>query len=884
MLELILRPASAFCLVIVGTREMPAQEGHAPLTAQLQPDPTQVIPLLQEADDDADIRAYVHRRLDGVSDRMDPDRVADLLLAGRAGPGEGLFLLARILTARLRDHPVDTAADDRFEQLAGSVEEAFDLDLAGIEPLIRPEGDAAPGGPIDLLRALAWSFGAGFPDDVWASVAGSIAGVEYRSDDVYLVLAAAGRYVIVDGEAGRAVYRLAHQSLVMHLRGSTREAAPAAIATTVVERYRMTLSGLAEPALGAYLARYAWRHCVEADLAGLELLRALGAEYPDQVTADVGVAFRWFAEHRTRSDDVTITLSAYLTAAQAYQGLSTRDLSYSPDLARVLLGLSDAYSWAGRPEGLEAAQAAADNFLVLAQNTGFYRPDYAASLMTLGRRYAEARQPQEALQATRQAEQLYQELVAENEAYKAALAGVRLNLSFAYSTVGNKQAAADAALGAFTAFAELAQVNPGYRIEVARAGVSLGARLAAVDQPTVAVAAAESAAELLTRLTDEDAGRRVYLADALNSLANVYHITGDGKAAVDAAERAVAQYRELPEDYPEKRSRLARALSNLGNRLGEVGDAGGGLARGEEAVQLLREDAAVNPNHRLDLAQGLVNLSVRYADIDPEQALVLVGEAIQVGTDLPASPTLYTVQASAFNHASTYLRRLGQPEPAADMAGTAVSLYQEMMALGQADVGRLVSALTNVTRAYAGTPNPERADARWAQAVEATGSVEDKVRLLSTEVRYSRPERAVVAVAEAEALAGQTVLALEIHQAARVAYRSDCEGFDSAWQAQFDEPAPAWVHLDPDVSQTVLNWLTYRTASDVRKYHAEHMDVLSTDAAVVALEEAAPLIVEAPYVDDVVKQYRWALRQAAIDGLDAVYGAGDGDDPPAPAG
>ena len=130
ILEQLLKPLAARCMLLIGTRELTLPAGGLPLTTQLQPDSARVISLLDEVDDDADIRAYVQRRLGGRDLRMSPPLVAEALLAEREHPGDGLFLLAHIVTAQLRAEPVDTAASGWHERLSHSVEEAFDHDLA----------------------------------------------------------------------------------------------------------------------------------------------------------------------------------------------------------------------------------------------------------------------------------------------------------------------------------------------------------------------------------------------------------------------------------------------------------------------------------------------------------------------------------------------------------------------------------------------------------------------------------------------------------------------------------------------------------------------------------------------------------------------------------
>tara|TARA_R110002020_G_scaffold14291_13_gene50756 strand:+ start:1838 stop:4132 length:2295 start_codon:yes stop_codon:yes gene_type:complete len=72
-----------------------------------------------------------------------------------------------------------------------------------------------------VLEALAFAEGRGLPraDGLWAAVASALAGPSRVSDpDLAEVVSAAAPYVMVDGEAGQTVYRLAHQTFREYFR------------------------------------------------------------------------------------------------------------------------------------------------------------------------------------------------------------------------------------------------------------------------------------------------------------------------------------------------------------------------------------------------------------------------------------------------------------------------------------------------------------------------------------------------------------------------------------------------------------------------------------------------------------------------------------------
>ncbi|GGM40492.1 AAA family ATPase [Dactylosporangium sucinum] len=213
---------SEVCCVLVATRPF---EAGAALAGQVESLPqalaapsTTVVDLgdVDAATVRADVEEYVHRRLAGLHHRRAVAPIADLAMADEQG---GSFLLARVLTA----HVDDAAGDAR---LPASIEEAFDLDL-GRWPELRRDGRPVPGAARDLMYALAFAAGNGFPArDVWPAAATALRndGFEFRESDIYTLLGELGenygRYVISSSEDEQAVYRLYHRRLVDHLRGT----------------------------------------------------------------------------------------------------------------------------------------------------------------------------------------------------------------------------------------------------------------------------------------------------------------------------------------------------------------------------------------------------------------------------------------------------------------------------------------------------------------------------------------------------------------------------------------------------------------------------------------------------------------------------------------
>jgi hypothetical protein len=351
----VIRLLADVSLLLISTRDLPAREGGLSLVQSLGAQA--IIDLGEEAarpQTEADVRRYVEKRLSGIAAAMDPAKVADAVVHLAQEQSEGLFLLTRVVTAQLRTAPLDTALPGWETLLDHSLEAAFDRDLSRLPPLSR--GDRTlPQAARELLTALTWGYGAGLPDDVWPVIATALFPGEpsYQRPDVFWLLGQAGRYVVEDGEGGRAVYRLTHQRLVEHLRHGagvspepgTTETPAARVAQALVRYYLDLLEAGQPPQAHTYLRRYVWRHCADAGEAGIEALRQLVA----------------------RNEGV-----------------------FLPDLANALNNLGIRYSELGRwPEALgPTAEALALRRELAAQNPAF-RPDLASALNNLGARYSE---------------------------------------------------------------------------------------------------------------------------------------------------------------------------------------------------------------------------------------------------------------------------------------------------------------------------------------------------------------------------------------------------------------------------------------------------------------------------------------------------------------
>lgn len=605
ILEQLLKPLAARCMLLIGTRELTPPAGGLPLTTQLQPDSARVISLLDEVDDDADIRAYVQRRLGGRDLRMSPPLVAEALLAEREHPGDGLFLLAHIVTAQLRAEPVDTAASGWHEQLSHSVEEAFDHDLAAAPPLEREGQDVQPYAARDLLAALAWSFGSGMPDDVWPVVAQAISDRNYSTDDVYWAMQVVGRYVIEDAEGGRAVYRPTHQRLASHLRQGSAADTATAIANAVTEYYRRILATGRDPSQHAYLFRWMWRHCLAAGVPGLTLLESLARDYPAQTQPDLALALRSFGQRQSNSGSVQAAIQALSHAVSIYAQL--QDIDYTADLARTLDSLSVAYAKGADARALKTSQDAVDLYEAIARSYPASRDWYASALLNLGARYKEADQPEKALEVTAHAGRLYRELAARNPAYRPDLATAAFNISLAYRLAHQPVLALDAAQVASQLFSELAKENSGYVPQLAQASIQAGILYAETDQPERAVDVLTPGVEMLARIGPDSSQMKI-LGTGYTTLARIHKSGNRPKQAIEAAENAIGVYSILAAQNDSFVPRLIlnlNGLTSLYTSMGQQLDADAAwrqavaaLDDSDSKVRLLTAEARLAPPAR----------------------------------------------------------------------------------------------------------------------------------------------------------------------------------------------------------------------------------------------------------------------------------------------
>lgn len=184
----------------------------------------------------ADVRAAVLRRLSAVAETAGADAEAAAArleaLADRIVEAAGDSFLVAAIAARSVVAAVALPDDLNAFELPGEVGDALSAYLDRL-----PDPDLAR----DVLRPLAWAFGAGLPwGPLWPRLASVLAdGRDYGDDDVREVLETAGDLIVESADAGQPVYRLFHEALAEHLRGATAGAAAhAAIAGVLRDHAR----------------------------------------------------------------------------------------------------------------------------------------------------------------------------------------------------------------------------------------------------------------------------------------------------------------------------------------------------------------------------------------------------------------------------------------------------------------------------------------------------------------------------------------------------------------------------------------------------------------------------------------------------------------------
>ena len=603
-----LAPLARHARVLIATREIP--EPLEGLTIEL---------------DNSPVHDYVLARLKDVP--VDARAVADAT--------DGPILLARLITSQLIAEP------HSIDDLPRTIDEAFIRDL-GANP------DA-----LAILSALAYSYGQGFPEDVWAAVA------EAKRADVLAVLADYGRYITVSSLRGQAVYRL-HQGIAETRRGDPARATPAVLAT--YERHLdRGLAADTHPYLWSYVAR----HAADGGAPAIERLEALAERHP-ALRTDAAFAWHGLGHALAEAGEAVAALEPLERSVAVFA-----DLEDPQHLADALNELGICYLEAGRWQAAVAPleRALAIRERLAAANRAF-RGDLATSHNNLGGCYSELGRHAEALEQAQHSVAIREAVPGEDP---ANLAGSLIGLAARYGENGRAAEAVAPAQRAVEIRERLAAEDPAQRGGLARALVSLGLHLSAVGRVGEALAASERA---VAALEGDDAAAR----DLANAYVNLgLHLSRVGREleAVTPIERAVAIYAALAESNPGARDSLAGALINLSVRHHDLGRPLQALDLAARAVALYEQLASENPGFRGALAKALGNVGIYLSALGrPAEALAPANRSVEMLQALSVEqPALRIELARALSNLAGHLGSVGRQSEALMAAERAVALY-----------------------------------------------------------------------------------------------------------------------------------------------------------------------------------------------------------------
>ncbi|MFL6162453.1 MAG: tetratricopeptide repeat protein [Jatrophihabitantaceae bacterium] len=833
--------------VIVSTRNLPGEGDTPDLLGSLGPHAGLLDldePAAAESGRQA-MRFYIANRLHGIAESMDPDLVADEFLRRTEATAGEPFLIARLLTDQLRLDPVDTGSAGWRPRVVTSLTDAFELNLAMLEPpRHRVEVDAAQLGR-ELLAALTWAFGAGFPEDEWlctAQARSSLKPPQHR-DDISWLLNQLGRFVVQDGEGGVAVYRLAHQSIADLLRANltddSYEFAAQTVTAQLLERYRVLLADGMPAEQPVYLWRYAWRHAVQASEAGLSLLRELSASSPS-LRPDIALAAHVLSAEFAGRRNLNGALALAEEAVERYRSLAAENPAFLPDLAMALNNLGTRYNEVGRRvEAVAPTEEAVALRRSLAAANPAFLPDLAGTLNNLGARYSGVGRRVEAVGPTEESVALRRSLAAANPAFLPDLAMALNNLGNRYNEVGRRVEAVAPTEESVERYRSLAAANPAFLPDLAGTLNNLGTRYSKVGRPVEAVAPTEESVERYRSLAAANPAFLPDLAMALNNLGNRYGEVGRRVEAVAPTEEAVALRRSLAGENPAFLPGLAMALNNLGACYSEVGRRVEAVAPTEESVERYRSLAAANPAFLPDLAMALNNLGACYSKVGRRvEAVAPTEESVERYRSLAAvNPAFLPDLAMALNNLGNRYGEVGRRVEAVAPTEEAVALRRSLAAVNPAFLPDLARTLNNLVQRMDDVGRGDEVELAWQQALDALAG--RAAALLYYRAVLSPPDdaRAVAWLVNALIKPGvEPKLERAIHDQARSRRASDSATFDAQWSTIAGDSVPAWLSIEADLLEAAVGWVNTPTFEQEAALLAEHPELLDPASDAVVAE------------------------------------------------
>ncbi|MFJ9640714.1 tetratricopeptide repeat protein [Streptomyces sp. NPDC101178] len=329
----------------------------------------------------------------------------------------------------------------------------------------------------------------------------------------------------------------------------------------------------------------------------VEIYRSLGENPEDGFVPTLAGALHQLSNRIAATGDHAAALPPAEEAATLYAELGMkRPDRYQAELAEAMDALGDRIADTGdRTTPVPFAKQAVrlQRELVEEEQPDASLPALVEYLLNYARHLAAAGEPVEAVPRAEEAVGHLRSLAAADpEAFRHRLATALHALGGRRAAVSDTSGALEAAREACDLFRELAVQRS------APTGSGTEPGTAGTDSTTFRANPATS--------RPEPAAFRTELAGALAGLAGHLDKAGDPAAGVRAAREAVALYRESAAEHPEAhRAGLATALRVLARTLADTGDPAEALPPVREAVELLREEGVASLPELADCLQVL---------------------------------------------------------------------------------------------------------------------------------------------------------------------------------------------------------------------------------------------------------------------------------------
>jgi tetratricopeptide (TPR) repeat protein len=339
-----------------------------------------------------------------------------------------------------------------------------------------------------------------------------------------------------------------------------------------------------------------------------------------------------------------------------------------------------------------------------------FRPEYAASLVSLANQLTEKRRDDEALVAVQEAVEIYQELAsADPGAYLPELASAINTLAARQVDLGNLDAAQQLAMRAVEIYQRLADRNPRAHLpSLAQTWHNVAVTRYLLGEDEQAVEAAAESAALIEQAANSRSGvgHLPDLGTALVTLSTLLLRTGRLTEATDTASRAVdtCQRVAASDSGPGPLINLAEALQVLSVSLRESDRYEEAIEAAERAVAIRRTLADAAPGELMaDLAPALENLASGFAVLGRErESLAGYREAVDLYRRLAerqpeaALPPL----AGALTNLGAQLTAIGRNDEAVAAVEESVNIYRQLAEISSDTYQRhLANALANLGRA-----------------------------------------------------------------------------------------------------------------------------------------------------------------------------------------